>query len=196
MCSARAGVQVRIPLLGRRPQLAGPLRSAGRQPNGPAMGDARRARRSRPATPSTASGRSTGAAIYTTNGALMSVVQRSTVGKPVPDLFCYALLTDFRGYQPGYSKRDPQTPRLPHLGGAERAHEQPRRLGQDRVGEPAGPAGDQLPLLRRGDRCIGRRPARDRGGHSPGPPPVGQHEAAADRRRRATRRPCGRATTN
>jgi choline dehydrogenase-like flavoprotein len=32
-------------------------------------------------------------------------VQRSTVGKPVPDLFCYAVLADFRGYQPGYSER-------------------------------------------------------------------------------------------
>jgi choline dehydrogenase-like flavoprotein len=42
--------------------------------------------------------------IYTSNGALVSVVQRSTVGKPVPDLFCYALLADFRGYKPGYSE--------------------------------------------------------------------------------------------
>jgi choline dehydrogenase len=42
--------------------------------------------------------------VYTTNGALVSVVQRSTVGKPVPDLFCYAVLADFRGYKPGYSE--------------------------------------------------------------------------------------------
>jgi choline dehydrogenase-like flavoprotein len=42
--------------------------------------------------------------IYTSNGALVSVVQRSTVGKPVPDLFCYALLADFRGYQLRYSE--------------------------------------------------------------------------------------------
>jgi len=42
--------------------------------------------------------------IYTTNGALVSVLQRSTVGKPVPDLFCYAVLADFRGYKPGYSE--------------------------------------------------------------------------------------------
>ena len=42
--------------------------------------------------------------IYTTNGTLVSVVQRSTVGKPVPDLFCYAVLADFRGYRPGYSE--------------------------------------------------------------------------------------------
>jgi choline dehydrogenase-like flavoprotein len=43
--------------------------------------------------------------VYISNGALICVVQRSMVGKPVPDLFCYALLADFRGYKPGYSKR-------------------------------------------------------------------------------------------
>jgi choline dehydrogenase-like flavoprotein len=43
--------------------------------------------------------------VYTTNGALLSVVQRSSPGKPAPDLFCYAVLADFRGYQPGYSER-------------------------------------------------------------------------------------------
>lgn len=42
--------------------------------------------------------------VYTTNGALLSVVQRSSAGKPVPDLFCYALLADFRGFKPGYSE--------------------------------------------------------------------------------------------
>ena len=42
--------------------------------------------------------------IYTTNGSLLCVIQRSGAGKPVPDLFCYALLGDFRGYQPGYSE--------------------------------------------------------------------------------------------
>jgi choline dehydrogenase-like flavoprotein len=41
--------------------------------------------------------------IYTSNGALLSVVQRSAIGKPVPDLFCYAVVADFRGYKPGYS---------------------------------------------------------------------------------------------
>ena len=42
--------------------------------------------------------------VYTTNGVLLSVVQRSSVGRPVPDLFCYAVLADFRGYRPGYSE--------------------------------------------------------------------------------------------
>jgi choline dehydrogenase-like flavoprotein len=41
--------------------------------------------------------------VYTTNGTLLSVIQRSTVGKPLPDLFCYAVLADFRGYEPGYT---------------------------------------------------------------------------------------------
>jgi choline dehydrogenase-like flavoprotein len=42
--------------------------------------------------------------VYTSNGTLLCVIQRSAVGKPVPDLFCYALLADFRGYKPGYSE--------------------------------------------------------------------------------------------
>jgi choline dehydrogenase-like flavoprotein len=42
--------------------------------------------------------------IYTTNGTLLSVVHRSSAGQPVPDLFCYAVLADFRGYKPGYSQ--------------------------------------------------------------------------------------------
>jgi choline dehydrogenase len=46
--------------------------------------------------------------IYTTNGAVLSVVARSMVDRPMPDLFCYALLADFRGYVPGYSKVFPE----------------------------------------------------------------------------------------
>jgi choline dehydrogenase len=42
--------------------------------------------------------------VYSSNGTLLCVVQRSSAGKPVPDLFCFALLTDFRGYRPGYSE--------------------------------------------------------------------------------------------
>lgn len=41
--------------------------------------------------------------IYTSNGIPLCVIARSTSGEPSPDLFCYALLTDFRGYKPGYS---------------------------------------------------------------------------------------------
>jgi len=42
--------------------------------------------------------------IYTTNGAVLSVIARSMIDRPVPDLYCYAVLADFRGYAPGYSK--------------------------------------------------------------------------------------------
>jgi choline dehydrogenase len=45
---------------------------------------------------------------YTTNGALLSVILPSAPGKPVPDLFCYSVIADFRGYEPGYSKRLPK----------------------------------------------------------------------------------------
>jgi choline dehydrogenase len=48
--------------------------------------------------------------IYTTNGALLCVISRSGPGQPSPDLFCYAVLADFRGYKPGYSKRLPENP--------------------------------------------------------------------------------------
>jgi choline dehydrogenase-like flavoprotein len=43
--------------------------------------------------------------VYTTNGALLSVILRSGVDRPVPDLFCYALIGEFAGYVPGYSTR-------------------------------------------------------------------------------------------
>jgi len=41
--------------------------------------------------------------IYSTNGALLSVVARSGPNAPDPDLFLYALLSRFKGYFPGYS---------------------------------------------------------------------------------------------
>jgi choline dehydrogenase-like flavoprotein len=41
--------------------------------------------------------------VYTTNGAILSVIARSMADRPVPDLFCYALLATFSGYKPGYS---------------------------------------------------------------------------------------------
>ena len=43
--------------------------------------------------------------IYTTNGVVLAVITRSTAGQPSPDLFCYSVLTDFRGYKRGYSER-------------------------------------------------------------------------------------------
>ena len=41
--------------------------------------------------------------VYTSNGVVLGVIAPSMVGRPVPDLFCYAVLTDFRGYRPNYS---------------------------------------------------------------------------------------------
>jgi choline dehydrogenase-like flavoprotein len=43
--------------------------------------------------------------IYTTNGSVLCVMARSDPGQPSADLFCYAVLTDFRGYKRGYSDR-------------------------------------------------------------------------------------------
>jgi choline dehydrogenase-like flavoprotein len=43
--------------------------------------------------------------VYTTNGALAAVITRSSPSQPLPDLFCFALLADFRGYYTGYSTR-------------------------------------------------------------------------------------------
>jgi len=42
--------------------------------------------------------------VYTTNGAVLAVIKRSVTERPLPDLFCFALLGDFGGYFPGYSK--------------------------------------------------------------------------------------------
>lgn len=43
--------------------------------------------------------------MYISNGAMLSLVKRSSPDKALPDLFCMALLADFAGYYPGYSKR-------------------------------------------------------------------------------------------
>ena len=42
--------------------------------------------------------------VYTTNGAVLAVIKRSDVSRPLPDLFCFALLGKFRGYEPNYSR--------------------------------------------------------------------------------------------
>jgi choline dehydrogenase-like flavoprotein len=41
--------------------------------------------------------------VYTSNGAILSVIARSRPGAPSPDLYLYALLGLFDGYRPGYS---------------------------------------------------------------------------------------------
>jgi choline dehydrogenase len=40
---------------------------------------------------------------YTTNGAMLAVVLRSSLDRPVPDLFCYGIIEPFTGYYPGYT---------------------------------------------------------------------------------------------
>jgi choline dehydrogenase len=45
-----------------------------------------------------------GTGIYTTNGAVISVITKSASTRPEPDLFIFGLAGLFRGYFPGYSK--------------------------------------------------------------------------------------------
>lgn len=47
--------------------------------------------------------REDGGGLYSTNGAALGVVHRSTPDKPLPDLFCMALMARFEGYYPGYA---------------------------------------------------------------------------------------------
>jgi len=42
--------------------------------------------------------------VYTSNGAVLAVIKKSDKSRPLPDLFCFALLGKFRGYEPNYSK--------------------------------------------------------------------------------------------
>ncbi len=49
--------------------------------------------------------RASGEGAYTTNGTVMSFIKRSRPELLDPDLFLFGLVTDFRGYYPGYSKR-------------------------------------------------------------------------------------------
>ncbi|MEJ0037760.1 MAG: GMC oxidoreductase [Gammaproteobacteria bacterium] len=46
--------------------------------------------------------------VYASNGTVLGVIKRSAKERPVPDLFCFSVLGDFRGYFPGYSKALPK----------------------------------------------------------------------------------------
>jgi len=46
--------------------------------------------------------------VYATNGAMLAAIKRSAAERPLPDLFCFALLGRFKGYFPGYSKLFPE----------------------------------------------------------------------------------------
>jgi choline dehydrogenase len=42
--------------------------------------------------------------VYGTNGSILTLFKRSAPDVPLPDLFCMALLANFHGYYPGYSR--------------------------------------------------------------------------------------------
>jgi choline dehydrogenase len=42
--------------------------------------------------------------VYITNGAVLGVIKKSDESRPLPDLFCFALVGKFRGYEPNYSQ--------------------------------------------------------------------------------------------
>ena len=42
--------------------------------------------------------------VYATNGSVLTIFRNSPVAEGVPDLFCMALLANFKGYYPDYSK--------------------------------------------------------------------------------------------
>jgi choline dehydrogenase len=50
-----------------------------------------------------------GKGVYTTNGALLTVIKKSSPDRPDPDLFIFALAGKFHGYFPGYSKEVERT---------------------------------------------------------------------------------------
>jgi choline dehydrogenase-like flavoprotein len=47
--------------------------------------------------------------VYTSNGAVLAVIKRSAPERPLPDLFCFALLGKFKGYFPTYSALVPRS---------------------------------------------------------------------------------------
>jgi len=46
----------------------------------------------------------TGRSIYTSNGVAVAILKKSSPELPEPDLIIFGLVTNFRGYYPGYSK--------------------------------------------------------------------------------------------
>ena len=50
-----------------------------------------------------------GKGVYTTNGSLVAVIQKSSKDVPDPDLFMFAIAGKFHGYFPGYSKEVSRT---------------------------------------------------------------------------------------
>ena len=92
--------------------------------------------------------------IYTTNGAVLAVVKRSNSERPLPDLFCFALLGLFKGYVPGYSAEFAKNLNVLTWAGTKGTHEQHRRVRDAAIGRSARHAERQLPLLRREQRRV------------------------------------------
>ena len=72
--------------------------------------------------------------------------------QPSPDLFCYALLADFRGYKPGYSKVVREHPNYLTWVVLKGHTNNTGGDGDADVARSARPSGDQLQLLRGRDR--------------------------------------------
>lgn len=45
-----------------------------------------------------------GRGVYATNGVVLSIIKRSSPSRPIPDLYMFGLVSNFRGYYPGYSE--------------------------------------------------------------------------------------------
>ena len=60
----------------------------------------------------------------------LAVIKRSNLGTAaLPDLFCFAHLGALQGLRPWLFQGSlPKEPELPHVGGAEGAYEEPRRV--------------------------------------------------------------------
>lgn len=49
--------------------------------------------------------------VYATNGAVISIIKRSTPNRALPDLYIFGVVGPFRGYEPGYSEEIRKTQR-------------------------------------------------------------------------------------
>ena len=122
------GIPVRVDLPGVGTQSAGPLRSRRGQPHGVRVdGTSCAAPRFGPDDALFKEWETSRTGIYTTNGAVLAVIRRSFPDRPLPDLFCFALLGLFDGYFPGYSARTTAKPNYLTWAILKAHTEQPRR---------------------------------------------------------------------
>ena len=102
----RHGIEVKVDLPGRRQEPAGPLRSRRCPPHElRPSGTFFAARSSTPAIRSFSEWQTKREGPYITNGAVLTLFKKSAPERPLPDLFCMALLGRFDGYYPGYSRQ-------------------------------------------------------------------------------------------